>query len=89
MVFSKRNPTPYEIHLINATSEAGKLFRLTHALIRDHPALKGLIGFQDISDAFDSMAEAVFIDFCHINETGNEKVAERISRDVLHRMDDL
>lgn len=42
------------------------------ALSQNHP------NFHDLSDAFDDQSETVFIDFSHISEAGNERIADLV-----------
>jgi hypothetical protein len=80
IVFGKPRLTPYEERQAN-----------DHAYLRDFARecwrewaarLAGDPGFPDASDVFANDPEPRFIDFCHVGESGNDAIAERIVGDV-------
>jgi hypothetical protein len=39
--------------------------------------------FSDLSLLFSERREALFIDWCHVGEAGNEAIAKRMTEDIL------
>jgi lysophospholipase L1-like esterase len=44
------------------------------------------VGFLDLSRAFEGTPEQMYIDFCHLKEEGNERIAARLLPAVLERL---
>jgi hypothetical protein len=58
-------------------------YRTTYELIERHRCGEHRASFHDLSGIFAEVREPVFVDWCHLGETGNEIVAKRIAQDVI------
>lgn len=87
-VFEKIHVTEYEKREQQAFSGnhpfAMDFFKLTHNLLKKRDLTgRGQTGFQDLSDMFSATPEPLFIDWCHLGETGNDTIAERLVMEYL------
>lgn len=84
MLFTKQTPTPYERSVIDASLDAQSLVYVDFVdAVRDPTALPALPGFRDLTGLLDHVPQPVFIDFCHLSESGNALVADAICDDLL------
>lgn len=73
-LFTKLKKNNYEENLVRMAPEGLELvYNTTYPLIR-----KSLKSSIDLTDIFDEMKESPYFDFCHVNEIGNERVAQEI-----------
>lgn len=82
-LFTKRNLSPEEKRALGTTANAPAA--LLHAQVKMAlgERTKGYTGFHDLADVFGDDRRTVFIDWVHMLESGNQRVAEEIVR-VLH-----
>lgn len=83
-VFDKDHRTAYEESHRRTNTALQPFFQKTCELMRqgDLSAASGG-AFHDLTGVFSEVREAVFLDWCHLNESGNQMVARRIALDVL------
>jgi lysophospholipase L1-like esterase len=86
VIWSKKQLSPYEQSISAETTRdlpaLDAFYREVWAQVRAHPQLAGNSRFRDLSSAFDGEADSVFWDWTHITESGNERIAEAMARDV-------
>ncbi len=58
------------------------IYRKTYDLIKTQAVQLQPYQFHDISAIFADTTEPLYIDYCHVNETGNGIIARRMARDV-------
>ncbi|MGH1385964.1 hypothetical protein [Kordia sp.] len=77
-IYSKKNLTEIEEVYHKDQIHYENLYRLSYENVRKDSLMIKDSTFVDISDAFDTTDKAIYFDFCHTGETGNQLVAERI-----------
>ena len=83
-ILTKMRLTPYEKELEVAGEsllESRSLFRCVNAMIS--PKTEPFI--QDITDILSEEDKSYYIDYFHINEKGNEKIARKIADDIFQK----
>jgi hypothetical protein len=81
-VFSRTNPSPYERRQSDKQQEIRPLFVEAYHRIAQDSLLRANPRFHDISDVFNRVDTPVYLDFCHITETSNAIVAQRMYDDI-------
>jgi len=80
MVLSRRSPTPHEVEIAERLTREQPglytLYRQTSALVEGDSELAADPRFHDLHDVLDGGTESFFIDFNHITEAGNARIAE-------------
>jgi hypothetical protein len=79
IIYQKDQLAPNELKAANDLSYM-KDFAL--AVYKHRDALASISDVHDISEMFRSESTAVYADFCHLSERGNEAVAKRMKEDV-------
>jgi lysophospholipase L1-like esterase len=79
VIFDKTTLTPFEIVARDAYMFVTAQFADAYAAIRRHPDLAGNKDFHDLSDTFANRPEPYFVDFCHLGESGNDAIADRLA----------
>ncbi len=83
-IFSKTHLTPYEQKEKDKGREFQPLIASTcEMLARCDLTQSGKISFRNASTVFADVSEPMFLDWNHIGETGNHRVAEIIAADIL------
>jgi lysophospholipase L1-like esterase len=82
VVFSRKNPTPYEREQSDKLRDVRPLFLDVYHRIAEDSLLNANASFHDISDLFDGVSAPVYLDFCHVTEHGNSMIAARMVSDV-------
>jgi hypothetical protein len=82
-IFHKGSRTPYEQAEMDRAKATEPFYRTTYELIERHRCGEHRASFHDLSGIFAEVREPVFVDWCHLGETGNEIVAKRIAQDVI------
>ena len=76
--------TEYEISKRNEMRNLELFFRETYDVIgQRNPAARIKFPFQDISAIFADVKAPVYVDWCHLGESGNDMVSKRMAIDVL------
>lgn len=78
---TKKHLSESEKKLIESQSEIAQLYNL--GVKYSHIKLNDDLSFTDISDIFDNHNETVFLDHCHLDENGNEIIANRIGEIII------
>ncbi len=82
VVFSKNRPSPYEQTQSDTMRYIRPLFLDVYRLVGQDSTLQAQPGFHNISGIFDTATLPVYIDFCHIAESGNTIIARKIFTDI-------
>jgi lysophospholipase L1-like esterase len=83
-IFDKKNLTEYEENERQRLSEMRPFLEVTNKSFRQRDfARNAKSTFHDLSLLFADVREPLFLDWCHLGETGNEYVAERFVKDAL------
>jgi len=83
-IFSKTHLTPYEQKEKDKGGELEPLIALTCDMLAQQDLTQnGQISFRNASALFADVSEPVFLDWNHIGEAGNDRVAEIIAADIL------
>lgn len=75
VVFSKKTPSAAEKAIEAPLASWNPLFHATYERAKQAPST-------NLSNLFDSTAETMFLDSCHVTEPANETIARRIAQDV-------
>lgn len=87
LIFGKKRLTEYETSEKNKKAMLLPYFAVADSILDARSTSKGFpAGFRNLSATFSQTAEPVFIDWCHLGETGNEKIAEIIVKDIMKAM---
>ena len=82
-IFGKAHLTQYEERELRKNSAMKPFFDLTYRLVKQHNLNQGgETGFHDLSEVFSDTTEPLFVDWCHMGETGNSLVAEQIAGNI-------
>lgn len=84
-IFQKKNLTKYEMAEREKKNSLTDFIGLTYGMVRKTD-LSGKSGnsFHDLSDVFSDEQAPLYVDWCHLGESGNETIAKIMARDVLH-----
>jgi lysophospholipase L1-like esterase len=82
VVFAKKARTPYERMQSDKLEYVRPYFLDAYRRVGEDAVLRANPRFHNISNIFDNAETPVYLDFCHITETGNAIVAKRIYADV-------
>ncbi len=82
VVFSRRDPSPYEQTQITKMDYVRSLYDEVFRLVDADSALRANPHFHNLSDVFDGVGP-IYLDFCHISERGNGIIAERMYQDLI------
>lgn len=88
VVFAKKGLSPYQQKQSDQFQYLRSLFLEVYRRVEQDSVLLADPQFHNISSIFDSIAVPVYLDFCHITETGNAIIARRMYADIrssLHR----
>jgi lysophospholipase L1-like esterase len=84
LLYDKTRSTPYEDENKRAHRKFQGFFEKTYQAVRNSELERSHTGmFHDLSRMFADTADPIFVDWCHIGETGNAAIAERMMVDVL------
>jgi hypothetical protein len=76
--------TAYEEDNKKAHAKFEKFFEKTYQAIRSSDLERSNAGmFYDLSQIFSDTPDPVFVDWCHLGETGNARIADRMMMDIL------
>jgi lysophospholipase L1-like esterase len=83
VIYQKPHRTAFEQRMAATHPKAWEdFFCRVNARIREREQSLAPDGFVNISDLFAQDTKPVYIDFCHITEKGNRRVAERLADEV-------
>lgn len=82
-IFDKPQLTDFEQARRADMESVAPFFQATAAAIRRSGLSGDTHGFHDLSDIFAEVHDPVFVDWCHLRESGNMIIARRIARDIL------
>jgi lysophospholipase L1-like esterase len=82
VVFTKRSFSPYEQKQADLVGYARPLFQEVYSQVREDADLRDYKHFHNISTIFDTIGTPVYLDFCHITESGNSVVARQMHADM-------
>lgn len=78
VVFDKARPTDYEREEAAKFAWGEPIFARVAKLIESSEALRSRRNFLNLADVFDDSPDLIFIDYCHLTEEGNARVAQAI-----------
>jgi len=81
-VFTKNNLTESEQKLVENLPAYQAFFSEVYEIQRKSPYLREQSNFHDISLIFENDPQAYFVDFVHVNEEANNKIARRMFPDI-------
>lgn len=82
-IFDKKHLTVFEEHQRQSVEPLEPFYQEVSRLLRRAELQKAYDGaFHDVSGIFAEVREPLFIDWCHISEWGNGRIAERMAVDV-------
>jgi lysophospholipase L1-like esterase len=83
-IFQKGHLTAYESRKREKMQAIEPFFNQTYDIVRQSQlAEKSTYSFHDLSLVFSDLQAPVYIDWCHLGESGNEIIAKRMAHDVL------
>jgi hypothetical protein len=82
VIYFKNHLTEFEKYFIRDV-EMKELYHRTYPLLAEQQKASGAPAVQDISQIFAEVKEPLYVDYCHVNETGNGIIARRMAQDVL------
>jgi lysophospholipase L1-like esterase len=82
-IFHKNHLTPYELMQFEEMKYLKPFIGQAYRKTSDAEGKPAGIDFQNISDIFMDIQAPLFIDWCHIGESGNLIIAERITGDLV------
>lgn len=83
-IFQKTNLTTYELRRRAEMQGIERFVQLTYGDVQQSGLAEGRENsFHDLSLIFADVREPIYIDFCHIGESGNEVIAKRMVSDIL------
>lgn len=82
IIFDKPSLTQYEQKEAGKVDYISQFTETVRERIRKNTLAENSQRFHDISDIFKDSKEPVFIDFCHISESGNSVIAKTIAKDI-------
>jgi hypothetical protein len=82
VVFSRKNPSPYELAQSEKQKQVRPFFAEAYRRVERDSLLRGNAHFHNLGGVFDTAETPVYIDFCHVTETGNAIIAEAIYADI-------
>lgn len=83
VIFHKSHLTPYEMKQFEEMKYLKSFFEQTYQKTSDAEDKPVSIDFHNISEIFKDIQAPLFIDWCHIGESGNLIIAERMTRDLV------
>jgi lysophospholipase L1-like esterase len=81
IIYDKNNLTEYERR--QRCSDSIDFYKTVYTMVKTKAPLFDGYHFYNISDIFKDNTKPIFIDYCHLNETGNKIIAYRIADDIL------
>ena len=89
MLFQKSELSESELAELDRRGNLVSIFQKTYEAVgRSRLEASESYRFHDVSQLFADVAEPIFIDWCHTGKVGNEKIAERLLRDVFALLDE-
>jgi lysophospholipase L1-like esterase len=87
-VFDKTYPTAFEQKVQREIVSLQPYCEAMCQLVQEEKAFSQVQGavFHDISDVFSSAQQPIFIDWCHVSEWGNERVARKMAADAVRTL---
>ena len=83
-LFEKTQVTPYEQSELQTWQDYGKFFlSATRAVAEMRPATKGQPDFWNLEPLLADVATPLYLDFAHVSEEGNDRIAHKIAADVV------
>ncbi len=83
-IYQKAQLSAYEARERQKHSDMQPFFDLTYGSLKQQAITSDAAsGFHDLSRLFADKAEPLFVDWCHLGETGNAYVADQIAADAL------
>jgi len=86
-IFQKNTLTSYESNVKQATIKScpglKELYKITYALLLNDEKLNKDTHFFSLKNIFSTTIDPVFIDWCHLSETGNEIIAKEIFKRIF------
>jgi lysophospholipase L1-like esterase len=86
-VYAKSDPSTYERQLQEQAPQRRALFHAAEQALAASAALRGEPRFRDLTRSFDGVKEPLYIDFCHLAEAGNARMAELIAADLAQDLE--
>ena len=82
-IFQKRSLTAYEQKELELRSDAMPFYQRAYGFMREKtPAIQAAYNFINLGEMFSDTKEPMYIDYCHLGEVGNGRVAEKMFQDV-------
>jgi lysophospholipase L1-like esterase len=81
VIYDKNHLTKYEQTQLRVDTQ--DLYNTVYAMIKFKAPIFKDYHFYNISDIFKDSSKPIFIDFCHVNEAGNEVIADKIANDII------
>ncbi len=86
-IFEKKHLTKYEEKEKRRGLDMQPFYDMTYGLLRRRDFTKnGETGFHDLSMLLSDLPEPLFVDWCHLGETGNDYIAEKLIIDAISIM---
>ncbi len=82
IIFNKQNLTQYEQKEAEKVDYIRQFAMLVNEELKEKLLTENSVKFHDVSGIFSETKEPVFIDFCHISESGNSVIAKIIAKDI-------
>jgi lysophospholipase L1-like esterase len=86
-IFQKATLSKYEHNQRKQVSDLGPFYRRADSLVRESGLAEKTGGsFHNLGLVFAEVSDPLFVDWCHLGETGNELIAKRMALDVAPRL---
>jgi lysophospholipase L1-like esterase len=82
VVFTRAEPSRYEQRQSDLQQQVRPLFLEVYSRVAQDSTLRHNPHFHNISGVFDATGIPLYLDFCHISETGNAIIARRMYTDI-------
>jgi lysophospholipase L1-like esterase len=85
--FTKKTLTAYEQSNCQSLEYAKSFFLKVYDCVGENATLRQIERFRNISSLFDTDSRGYYVDFAHLTEEGDERVAREIVKDVIDALE--
>jgi hypothetical protein len=81
----KKERSDYEksVHGGQNEQDIKNFYKKTYSIMRKTASLHGDNAFHDISTIFADVRDSVYVDWFHLSERGNDRIAQTMAQDIL------
>lgn len=89
LLFAKNNRTEYENLAFEKMKWVSQFAELSTENLNDQEVHLDNLDFYDLSNFFENETDPVFVDWCHVGEFGNTKIAKQMARNIAPVCDSI